>query len=85
MEMGINLPIIFVTGYGDIPMSVQAMRRGAEDFLSKPFDDEALFDAIDRAYEREARFRSKEKVRKVVLSKIESLTPREHEICAVHS
>ncbi|MBW2539682.1 MAG: response regulator [Deltaproteobacteria bacterium] len=52
------MPIIFVKGHGDIPSSVKAMKRGAVDFLSKPFDDEKLFDAIEEALIKDAKARA---------------------------
>jgi FixJ family two-component response regulator len=79
-EMDRSCPIVFITGHGDIPTSVRAMRAGAVDFLSKPFDETALFDAIARALERartEARTRA---VSAVVEARLATLTPREHEV-----
>jgi FixJ family two-component response regulator len=75
-----SMPIIFITGHGDIPMSVQAMKRGAADFLSKPFDDDELLRAVNEAV---ATARSAEAERADTgdaLRRIERLTPREHEI-----
>lgn len=75
-----SMPIIFLTGHGDIPMGVQAMRKGAVDFLTKPCDDEQLLGAIQRAIEKareaRARFEEVEEIRR----RIELLTPRENEV-----
>jgi FixJ family two-component response regulator len=75
-----QIPIIFITGHGDIPMTVKAMKAGAVEFLTKPFRDQDLLDAIQVALER-ARVRE-EKERAVVelRKKFESLTPREQEV-----
>jgi FixJ family two-component response regulator len=53
IEAGVQIPIIFITGHGDIPMSVQAMKAGAVDFLTKPFRDQDLLDAVHQAIERD--------------------------------
>jgi FixJ family two-component response regulator len=79
-ETGRSCPIVFITGHGDIPTSVRAMRAGAVDFLSKPFDETALFDAIARALERagtEAKTRAESDM---VEARLATLTPREHEV-----
>jgi len=55
-EMGILVPVVMITGYGDIPMSVRAMKRGAVDFLSKPFRDQDMLDAVMAAIERDRAF-----------------------------
>jgi FixJ family two-component response regulator len=77
-----SMPIIFITAHGDIPMSVQAMKAGAVEFLSKPFRDQQLLDAISQAIERD-RFARKER-REVgeLQRRHESLTPREREVMA---
>lgn len=78
-----SMPIIFITGHGDIPMSVQAMKAGAVEFLSKPFRDQQLLDAISQAIERD-RF-AREERRKVaeLQRRYESVTPREREVMAL--
>lgn len=76
------LPIIFLTGHGDIPTSVKAMRFGAEDFLSKTVSKEDLLSAIERAIERNVRERNERKLRSELLSRFEKLTPRENEVLA---
>ena len=76
----IQLPIIFITGHGDIPMSVQAMKRGAVEFLTKPFRDQDLLDAIALALARDRAQRQKEKALAALKACFEALTPREREI-----
>jgi len=74
------IPVIFITGHGDIPMSVQAMKKGAVDFLSKPFDDGQLLDAVKAALLKDEQTRSSLDEQKNIMKRLESLTPREHEI-----
>jgi FixJ family two-component response regulator len=79
-KVGIQMPIIFVTGHGDIPMSVQAMKAGAVEFLAKPFRDQALLDAINQAIERD-RVTRRQRAKSVELRRrYESLGPREREV-----
>jgi FixJ family two-component response regulator len=80
---GVRLPIIFITGHGDIPMTVKAMKRGAADFLQKPVDDQDLLDAIHRAIEQDARLRQEQAELSKIERRIESLTPREREVFAL--
>ena len=80
IERGINLPIIFMTGHGTIPMSVQAMKNGAIDFLPKPFQTEDLLSAVVKALERDTYNVQEEVQRGKINSLINSLTPREKEI-----
>jgi len=75
-----ELPIIFVTGHGDIPMSVQAMKRGAIEFLTKPFRDQDLLDAIEVGLARDRARRESEKALATIRERFEALTPREREI-----
>jgi len=79
IRKGISLPIIFITGHGDIPMSVKAMKNGAVDFLPKPFADKELLSAIDRAIEKCARIRKNESEKNRIQRRVDTLTPREHE------
>ena len=79
-EAGIHIPIIFITGHGDIPMSVRAMKAGAVEFLTKPFRDQDLLDAIQVALEKDAARRRREGEIAVIRERFESLTPREREI-----
>jgi FixJ family two-component response regulator len=75
-----DLPIIFITGHGDIPMSVKAMKAGAVEFLTKPIDDEALLNAIQHAIERSKVALESEIETEKLRGRYESLTPREREI-----
>ena len=75
-----ELPIIFITGHGDIPMSVQAMKGGAIEFLTKPFRDQELLDAIQLGLARDRARRENEKALAALRERFESLSPREREI-----
>jgi FixJ family two-component response regulator len=75
-----NLPIIFITGHGDIPMSVQAMKSGAVEFLTKPFRDQELLDAIQVGLARDRSRRENEKALAALRERFGSLSPREREI-----
>ncbi|MBV8306386.1 MAG: response regulator transcription factor [Gammaproteobacteria bacterium] len=77
---GATLPVIFITGHGDIPMAVEAMQHGAFDFLQKPFRDQDLIDRIQRALERDARNRTALTQHARIRERLESLTPREREV-----
>jgi FixJ family two-component response regulator len=81
-EAGIRVPIIFMTGHGDIPMSVQAMKAGAIDFLTKPFRDQEMLDAVVRALERDQKRRDSEKAVAEIRVRLDSLTSREREVMA---
>lgn len=76
----IGLPIIFLTGHGDIPMSVQAMKQGAVDFLTKPVDEEVLLDAVHQALLRHRSLRSEHQEAGAVHARLRLLTPRELEV-----
>ena len=76
------IPIIFITGHGDIPMSVKAMKAGAVEFLTKPFRDQDLLDAIQVALERSRSARESEKAAFELKARFETLTPREQEVMA---
>ena len=80
VEAGFHMPIIFVTGHGDIPMSVQAMKAGAVEFLTKPFRDQALLDAIRHALERDQVERQQHSRNADLRRRYESLNPREREV-----
>ena len=82
-EANINIPIIFITGHGDIPMSVRAMKAGAVEFLTKPFRDQDLLDAIQQALERDRRARSQQAGSAELRNRYQSLTPRETEVFAL--
>jgi FixJ family two-component response regulator len=79
-EAGIQIPIIFITGHGDIPMTVKAMKSGAVEFLTKPFRDQDLLDAIYQALDRDRVMRQHESELAEVRKRYESLTPREREV-----
>lgn len=74
------LPIVFITGYGDIPTSVRAMKAGAADFLSKPFDEKDLLDAIARALEKVGQESGERAAAREARQLLSTLTPREHEV-----
>jgi len=74
------LPVIFITGHGTVPMSVRAMKAGAVDFLQKPFEEQDLLDAINRAVARQRESRSKKDEEEKIRRRLQSLTPREHEV-----
>jgi FixJ family two-component response regulator len=77
---GAILPVIFITGHGDIPMAVQAMKDGAFDFLTKPFRDQDLLDRINNALKQDAENRAAIEMHADLRRRAESLTPREHEV-----
>jgi FixJ family two-component response regulator len=81
-EAGLQIPIIFVTGHGDIPMTVRAMKAGAVEFLTKPFRDQDLLDAIQQALERDREARNQRAEIEELRSRFASLTPREREVMA---
>ena len=75
-----SMPVIFITGHGNIPMSVQAMKRGAVDFLTKPFDDEELMQAVKKAIEKDRTAKTERAEVHDALKLFEQLTPREQEV-----
>ena len=77
---GISIPIVFITGHGDIPMSVEAMKAGAVEFLTKPFRGQVLLDAIHKAIERDRSHRQEKRRLAELRGRIDSLTPREREV-----
>ena len=79
-EADVEIPIIFISGHGDVPMSVQAMKRGAIEFLTKPFRDQDLIDAIQVGLARDRARRENEKALGALRARFDSLTPREREI-----
>ena len=83
LSKGYNpMPVIFLTGRGDIPTSVEAMRHGAEDFLTRRVSKEALLDAVKRALARDARARDERERRREFRARFDALTPREREVLA---
>ena len=79
----INTPIVFLTGHGDIPMSVRAMKAGAVEFLTKPFRDQDLLDAVRIALERDRARREQEKEAMILQRRFDSLTPRERDVISM--
>jgi len=82
-KSGIHIPIIFMTGHGDIPMSVQAMKAGAVDFLTKPFRHQEMLHAVTQALDADQKRRTHEKAVSDLRLLYESLTPREREVLAL--
>jgi FixJ family two-component response regulator len=79
-KAGVTLPIIFITGHGDVPMSVQAMKSGAVEFLMKPFRPQELLDAVQHALEGDRKLREKRRGTVEVRNRYETLTAREREV-----
>src|SRR4029077_9262598 len=79
-EAGVRIPIIFITGYGDIPMTVKAMKSGAVEFLTKPFKDQDLLDAIYQALDRDRAARQQQNELAALQSRYATLTAREREV-----
>jgi FixJ family two-component response regulator len=79
-DAGIEIPIVFITGHGDIPMSVRAMKAGAVEFLTKPFRDQDLLDAIEQALNQDRVARDQRAALEELQSRFSSLTPREREV-----
>ena len=79
-EAGVRIPIIFITGHGDIPMTVKAMKSGAVEFLTKPFRDEDLLNAIHQALDRDRVTRQQQDELAELKKRHESLTPRERQV-----
>ena len=82
-KANIHIPIIFMTGHGDIPMTVRAMKAGAVDFLTKPFRDQDMLDAVAAAIERDRERRKEQKILSELRSRFASLTPREQQLLAL--
>jgi RNA polymerase sigma factor (sigma-70 family) len=80
LEIGSTLPIIFITGHGDVPMAVEAMQKGAVDFIQKPFRDQDLLDRIGTAMQADRERRSERRLRADVKERISKLTKREQEV-----
>jgi FixJ family two-component response regulator len=82
-DAGVSIPIIFITGHGDIPMTVKAMRSGAVEFLTKPFDDENLLNAIQLAFDRDRATRHDQGELTILRQHYESLTARERQVMSL--
>jgi FixJ family two-component response regulator len=80
VEGDVDVPIIFITGHGDIPMAVQAMKAGAVEFLRKPFRDQDLLDAVQQALDRDCKARDQRAEIAELRKRFDSLTPREREV-----
>jgi len=80
LKHGIHIPIIIITGHGDVPMAVRAMKAGAVDFIEKPFNDEMLLDSIRAALDLDERWRADQTQRAEVAARLGHLTPRELEV-----
>jgi len=79
-QQGIRIPIIIITGHGDVPMAVRAMKGGAIDFIEKPFNDELLLDSIRAALQRDVEWRAVQAERSDIATRLAQLTPRELEV-----
>ena len=79
-ETGLQIPVIFITGHGDIPMTVKAMKSGAVEFLTKPFRDQDLLDAIQQALQRENEIRQQQHEIQELQERYQTLTAREREV-----
>ena len=77
---GATIPVVFITGHGDVPMAVEAMQQGAFDFLQKPFRDQDLLDRVQRAMARDLESRGRLAARAEILARLATLTPRETEV-----
>jgi two-component system response regulator FixJ len=77
---GATIPVIFITGHGDIPMAVEAMQHGAFDFLQKPFRDQELLDRVQRGLARDTEYRARLRQTDVIRERLASLSPREREV-----
>jgi FixJ family two-component response regulator len=80
---GAIIPVIFITGHGDIPMAVEAMQHGAHDFLQKPFRDEDLIERVRRALTKDAKARASLEEHNAIRAHLQTLTPREREVLAL--
>jgi FixJ family two-component response regulator len=79
-RLDVRVPVIFMTGYGDVPMTVRGMKAGAVDFLTKPFRDQDMLDAVSTAIDIDRRRRQSDRARSEVAERYEALTPRERQI-----
>ena len=82
-KAGIRIPIVFMTGHGDVPMSVKAMKAGAVDFLPKPFRDQDMLDAVTRALDQDRKWRESKQAVANLQHRFESLTRREREVMSL--
>ncbi len=82
-EKKIKIPIIFMSGHGDIPMAIRAFKAGAVDFLEKPFDNHRLFNCINEAFQYDLKCREENRMKQEIILRYEQLTPREREVMAL--
>lgn len=82
-RLGRDLPIVFITGHGTVPLGVRAMKAGAVDFLEKPFGDQELLDSVHQAIDRDRRARTEHAERAAIQRRVHSLTPREREVLSL--
>jgi two-component system response regulator FixJ len=80
LDLGVRLPVIVMTGHGDVPLAVQALKAGASDFIEKPFDDEAMLAAVRTALEADRRVRERAEEVEGIAARLASLTPRERQV-----
>jgi FixJ family two-component response regulator len=83
VQQRISIPVIIITGHGDVPMAIRAMKAGAVDFIEKPFNDELLLESIRHALQKDELQRDQQKQRAEVAERLARLTPREHEVMAM--
>lgn len=79
-ELDLTVPVIFITGHGDVPMAVEAMRGGAVDFLQKPFDNQSLLARVEQAIAHGRDLRQEAELRKIAAARLAALSPREREV-----
>jgi two-component system response regulator FixJ len=79
-ELGIEVPVIVITGHGDVPLAVEAMRSGAVDFLEKPFDDEVLLQSVRAALRQQAGAAKRQSERAGIENRLAALSPRERDV-----
>ena len=82
-EQRVSIPVIIITGHGDVPMAIRAMKAGAVDFIEKPFNDELLLESIRHALLKDEEQRDKQRQRAEIATRLARLTPREHEVMAM--
>ncbi len=83
LELGIQLPVILITGHGDIPMTVRAMKAGAVDFLSKPFREQDILDAVTSAIDRDRKRRAADRGTSLLRDRFATLSPREQQVMSL--
>lgn len=82
-ELDMTSPVIFITGHGDVPMAVEAMRGGAVDFLQKPFDNQSLLERVSQAIARGRDLRQEAELHKIAVARLAALSPRERDVLAL--